>query len=315
MVPIERSAAAAPASAAVAAATGLAPAADAASGPMGPPPALAAVPLGGRTLSVPGGAMAAPGVSSDAAAPSGAAKLAAFGAGAGPGSQKVGYSADKSSGDIGNQTVTSVESGVGTGVAKEWPTMIAAAPLPSAAPLVGGSAPAGAPAVLDDPGRPATPASAAGAAVESALQIGDFQAQAQGNQSAVNLRFKVGGENLSVSVAVQAGQVHAQFNTDSGELRTALASAWPSVAAAPGAPRFAEPVFTAGTGGGGAATDLGGGARQGSGQQAPADDDLGPGAIRLAGVAEASEPGDVSSLGAGGTASAGLTGPRLQTFA
>jgi len=192
--------------------------------------------------------------------------------------------------------------------------MIAAAPQPSAASLLEGNSPAGAPAVLADPGRPAMPPSAAGAAVESALQIGDFQAQAQGNQSAVNLRFKVGGENLSVSVAVQAGQVHAQFNTDSGELRTALANAWPSVAAAPGAPRFAEPVFTAGTGGG-STTDLGGGTRQGSGQQTPAEEDLGPSVIRLGGIAEAGEPAEVSFPGAASVASAPLTGPRLQTFA
>jgi hypothetical protein len=193
--------------------------------------------------------------------------------------------------------------------------MIAAAPMPSAAPLVEGSASASAPAAPADPGRPATLPATAGAAVESALQIGELQAQAQGNQSAVNLRFKVGGENLSVSVAVQAGQVHASFNTDSGELRTALANAWPAVAAAPGAPRFADPVFTAGTGSGGATTDLGGGARQGSGQQAPADEDMGPSAIRLGGVAEDSEPGDVASSGAASSASALLPRPRLQTFA
>jgi hypothetical protein len=81
-------------------------------------------------------------------------------------------------------------------------------------------------------------------AVENALHVTDLQAAAvQGAQSAVNLRFNVAGENLSVRVALQAGQVHTQFRTDSGELRTALAHEWQSVGLASGTSRFADPVF------------------------------------------------------------------------
>ena len=59
-------------------------------------------------------------------------------------------------------------------------------------------------------------------AVEHALQVTDLQAAASvGAQSAVNLKFNVAGETLSVRVALQGGQVHTQFRTDSGELRSA----------------------------------------------------------------------------------------------
>jgi hypothetical protein len=89
-------------------------------------------------------------------------------------------------------------------------------------------------------------ASPATGAVENALQVTDLQAAAsQGAQSAVNLKFNVAGENLSVRVALQGGQVHTQFRTDSGELRTALAHEWQSVSSGSGASRLAEPVFTA----------------------------------------------------------------------
>lgn len=85
-------------------------------------------------------------------------------------------------------------------------------------------------------------------AVESVLQIADIQAaQAQSSPAAVNLHFTVGGENLSVRVALQDGQVHTQFTTDSSMLRTALAHEWQAVSAGtPGTVRFAEPVFTSG---------------------------------------------------------------------
>jgi hypothetical protein len=80
------------------------------------------------------------------------------------------------------------------------------------------------------------------------LQIGELQAaQSQGTQSSVNLHFTVGSENLSVRVAMQEGQVHTQFTTDSGDLRAALAHEWQSLGAiGTGTVRFAEPVFTSG---------------------------------------------------------------------
>jgi hypothetical protein len=92
-------------------------------------------------------------------------------------------------------------------------------------------------------------ASSANSAVESALQVGDHQAAAtQGTQSSVNLRFNVGGEDLAVRVALQAGQVHTQFNTASSDLRSALSHEWQAaVPSVSGVSRFAEPVFTGGS--------------------------------------------------------------------
>lgn len=120
-----------------------------------------------------------------------------------------------------------------------------AAPTPLAAPSFVGVLP-GAPVVTAQPAAAAPPAQPVSAqALESALQVSDLQASAsQGSQSSVNLRFNVAGENLSVRVALQEGQVHTRFSTDSGELRTALAHEWQSVGSASGTSRFAEPVFT-----------------------------------------------------------------------
>jgi hypothetical protein len=119
-----------------------------------------------------------------------------------------------------------------------------------------------------------SPASAAESsttqAVESVLQVADLQAAAsQGTQSSVNLRFDVAGENLSVRVAMQAGQVHTQFTTDSGELRAAIAHEWQSIGPAPeGAARLAEPVFTAESHGGSSSPNtVGGDDGQQSGQK------------------------------------------------
>jgi hypothetical protein len=111
-------------------------------------------------------------------------------------------------------------------------------------------------------------------AVESALQVSDLQAaSSQGAQSSVNLHFNVSGEDLSVRVALQGGQLHTQFSTDSGELRTALAHEWRATPEAAGPVRFAEPVFTAGSRGDQrAAADLNGdGGRQPGQQRDPAE--------------------------------------------
>jgi len=115
------------------------------------------------------------------------------------------------------------------------PTTVFAEAVPGLPGLTGGRA-----AAADVPQALATDA------VANALQVTDLQAAASvGAQSAVNLKFNVAGENLSVRVALQGGQVHTQFRTDSGELRTALAHEWQSVSSAGGTSRFADPVFTA----------------------------------------------------------------------
>jgi hypothetical protein len=107
--------------------------------------------------------------------------------------------------------------------------------LPGFSGMIGERAPAG-----------GTAQAMATGAVENALQVTDLQAAAsQGAQSAVNLKFNVAGEDLSVRVALQGGQVHTQFRTDSGELRTALAHEWQTVSSASGTSRLAEPLFTA----------------------------------------------------------------------
>jgi hypothetical protein len=144
------------------------------------------------------------------------------------------------------QTVTCNFRTVGTGVAMPSATMPTATPSPQSTPVFA--------AVLPGPsgmtgGRAAAadaPLALAAGAVENALQVTDLQAAASaGTQSAVNLRFTVAGESLSVRVALQGGQIHTQFRTDSGELRTALAHEWQTVSAVSGTSRFADPVFTA----------------------------------------------------------------------
>src|SRR5208283_1998530 len=126
-------------------------------------------------------------------------------------------------------------------------------------------------------------------AVESALQVSDLQAaSSQGAQSSVNLHFNVSGEALSVRVELQGGQLHTQFTTDSGELRTALAREWHATPEAAGAARFAEPVFTAGSRGDQrAAADLNGDdGRQPGQQRDPAEAD---GGAPIAAAAQAPE--------------------------
>jgi len=171
------------------------------------------------------------------------------------------------------EIVTSKFDTIGTGVATVTATMTAAAaaqPPPALDGLSTGfaGAPAGH-APSDGVQAPAT------SAVDNALHVADLQASAsQATQSAVNLHFEVGGENLSVRVALQEGQVHTQFSTDSSELRSALAHEWQSVASAPaGSVRYADPVFTPESRGEPrTATDLGGNGGQ---WRNPAGDDDG----------------------------------------
>lgn len=149
----------------------------------------------------------------------------------------------------GETLATPIKS-VGTGVANSSPTMTNEAFNQSTA-----VAPADGMSALSSrlPGRDLSEvvehSSSANTAVESALQVGDLQASvSQGTQSSVNLRFNVAGEELSVKVALQEGRVHTQFDTASGDLRSALAHEWQAVAPATSERgRFAEPVFTGGS--------------------------------------------------------------------
>jgi hypothetical protein len=105
--------------------------------------------------------------------------------------------------------------------------------------LTGPSFPPPAPATLHPAGS-----------VEGALAVADLQAvQRDSARSAVNLKFQVGEDHLSVRVAMTGDQVHTQFATDSADLRGAIAREWPTLAASTGgAVHFAAPVVSGGEG-------------------------------------------------------------------
>ncbi len=148
--------------------------------------------------------------------------------------------------DVNPELVTEKTVSIGTSVATPPPVMGSTANSPTAIPAPFTTA-AGAAAPADN--LPTVALGSASQAVENVLQIGELQAaQSQGTQTSVNLHFTVGGESLSVRVAMQEGQVHTQFTTDSGDLRAALAHEWQSLGTTGTATvRFAEPVFTAGS--------------------------------------------------------------------
>ncbi|HVU15738.1 MAG TPA: hypothetical protein VHD32_02350 [Candidatus Didemnitutus sp.] len=68
--------------------------------------------------------------------------------------------------------------------------------------------------------------------------------------SVVNLHFKFGADDLSVRVQMRGNEVHTQFNTDSSDLRSALASEWRGVASnnSGSGIRLADPVFATSNG-------------------------------------------------------------------
>jgi hypothetical protein len=175
----------------------------------------------------------------------GAEKSAAFESTA-PAAPKLATSAaNKNSVNVAIESVTDNLRGIGTSVAMPSATMPSATQTlpPTLAPagvLPGFSAGGSERATTGAPAQsPATQA------VENALQVSDLQAAvSQATQSSVNLKFNVSGEDLSVRVALQGGQVHTQFSTDSNELRTAIAHEWQTVGASSGSTRLAEPVFT-----------------------------------------------------------------------
>lgn len=67
------------------------------------------------------------------------------------------------------------------------------------------------------------------------------------NEHAVNLRFEIGGSDLSVHVELRGEQVHTTFRTDSAELRATLSNEWQSLTGGTGgerSARLAPAVFT-----------------------------------------------------------------------
>jgi hypothetical protein len=86
---------------------------------------------------------------------------------------------------------------------------------------------------------------AAHRAVETVVDLSErFAAR---DRHSVSLQFTVGDTDLRVHVALRAGAVHTTFQTDSAELRDALASEWQNVVSSTAAERthrHAAPVFT-----------------------------------------------------------------------
>ncbi|MBA3849543.1 MAG: hypothetical protein C0502_06045 [Opitutus sp.] len=82
-------------------------------------------------------------------------------------------------------------------------------------------------------------------AVETVTDVVEAQAASRLQPvPSVQLRFKVGGEDLSVRVELRNGGVHTEFLTDSAELRSALAQEWRAVTARSDATvRYLDPVI------------------------------------------------------------------------
>lgn len=82
-------------------------------------------------------------------------------------------------------------------------------------------------------------------AVETVTQVVESQAASRLQPvPSVQLRFKVGGEELAVRVEMRDGEVRTEFRTDNAELRSALAQEWRAVTGrAEGAVRFLDPII------------------------------------------------------------------------
>lgn len=76
-----------------------------------------------------------------------------------------------------------------------------------------------------------------------------FSARLLRHPASVSLHVAFAGHDLAVHVQLRDGAIHAQFQTDSAELRTALSNEWQSIAvqSPDDAARYAPPVFTAGS--------------------------------------------------------------------
>ena len=178
------------------------------------------------------------------------AKFAARSTGLAPSSFRAFDAEDNKILNAVDKEVTSHESYVGTVDANTAPvsTLLAkSSPPTSLASLSSGTS-----AQLQPVPFAAQPASSADVsllahravdAVKSATEYLDA-----GNRTTVRLQFSVGDANLSVHVELRAGQIHATFRTDSGDLRSALASEWQAMGGESGrAVRFADPVFAPAT--------------------------------------------------------------------
>lgn len=84
-------------------------------------------------------------------------------------------------------------------------------------------------------------------AVETVTNVVEAQAASKLQPvPSVQLKFKIGHEDLAVRVALRDGVVHTEFRTDSPELRAALQQEWKAVTAQPeSALRYLEPVVSA----------------------------------------------------------------------
>jgi hypothetical protein len=154
----------------------------------------------------------------------------------------------------GVQGVATGEVRAGIAVAETRPTMFFTphdtlpavhSTVPALVSMVEAPQTAGAPAAEPMPQMVA--ASMARRAVETVTSVVDAQAASKLQPvPSVQLKFKVGTEDLSVRVLLRDGVVHTEFRTDSAELRAALHQEWKAVAAQPeSALRFLEPVVSA----------------------------------------------------------------------
>lgn len=182
---------------------------------------------------------------------SGVAKFAASSAGLETGAVSVSNPEDKKILSVTRKQVTEHESGLGTSDAMTTPvsTFATKIPAPTSA-IASGSATSAQLQPVPFTGQPVSAgdisllAHRAVDAVKSATEYLDA-----GNRTTVRLQFSVGDANLSVHVELRAGQIHATFRTDSGDLRAALASEWQAMSGETGrAVRLADPVFASATG-------------------------------------------------------------------
>ncbi len=153
------------------------------------------------------------------------------------------------------QQFTTAPSEAGIGVAEMTPTMLLTphdpmTAVPATVPALV-STMAAAPQAAGAPGAEPMPqlvaASVARRAVETVTNVVEAQAISKLQPvPSVQLKFKIGHEDLAVRVALRDGVVHTEFRTDSPELRAALQQEWKAVAAQPeSAMRYLEPVVSA----------------------------------------------------------------------
>lgn len=148
---------------------------------------------------------------------------------------------------------SAVEAGIG--VAQKDPTMLftphdtLSTVHPAVPALVSAvaAAPQAAGAPAPEPMPQLVAVSVARRAVETVTNVVEAQAVSKLQPvPSVQLKFKIGHEDLAVRVALRDGVVHTEFRTDSPELRAALQQEWKAVTAQPeSALRYLEPVVSA----------------------------------------------------------------------